>query len=737
MLPSAIFAAERIDAQRAQGRYHNPPRGRRESAVSSTSTSAPAAAPPDLIIRDPRQPALNLVYGLPATSPSKSRSHSFNMSSSFEKSVKGATKIKNAPPKTKYIEHILVATHSGEAGIAEVFRALQYRLRDSTWTVVFKGLITVHLMIREGSPDVTLQFLARHRNMLAISSFTDAQTQGRNIRHYANYLAERARSYRDTNTDWVRAHEMRLEKITVDKGLLRETESVQNQLTALLKCDVLDTEPENEITIFVFRLLVLDLLALFQVLNQGLINILGHFFEMSKPDAERAMAIYRNFAKQTDFVVAYLSVARQHEHHTRVEVPKLKHAPVNLGRQLEEYLKDPDFEIHRRQYIAEQDAKRKGGFANRSKSKSPRPPIDNKPKTDADFPEPASNNPFPRTTNGASSGTGANAPQTNKGPDPDLIDFFDSIEQNQTPMQMQPPQQQQQQQQLGMQPQFQTSNPFPTQATGMQGFQQQPQQQPNGGFMQTQQTGFASNSPFQQQPQNNMFIQQQQMPQQQQQQQPLQPNFTGAGFGGYTPQPSFQPGTLGSIPQDSVPAFQNTGTLSPPAQQQLPFQPMQTGQQSTNPFRQSMLMTQQTGMMQPQQTGMPSSTMSSPVGGIQPLQRQSTNPFARSANSSPFGTTTTGQPSPFQSAAPIQAQPTGTNPFARASTMPTEQRPQTAGPMAPQPTGTNPFRQGAFVNHATGMGWQHGQAPIGGGLDQLGTTPVFPRPAQQTPWQQQ
>ncbi len=37
---------------------------------------------------------------------------------------------------------------------------------------------------------------------------------------------------------------------------------------------VLD-EPENEITITVFRLLVLDLLSLFQVLNQGMINILG------------------------------------------------------------------------------------------------------------------------------------------------------------------------------------------------------------------------------------------------------------------------------------------------------------------------------------------------------------------------------------------------------------------------------------------------------------------------------
>lgn len=64
------------------------------------------------------------------------------------------------------------------------------------------------------------------------------QTQGRNIRHYTNYLTERARGYRETKCDFVREADKRLEKMTVDKGLLRETEAVQHQITALLKCDV-------------------------------------------------------------------------------------------------------------------------------------------------------------------------------------------------------------------------------------------------------------------------------------------------------------------------------------------------------------------------------------------------------------------------------------------------------------------------------------------------------------------
>ncbi|PHH79666.1 hypothetical protein CDD80_4151 [Ophiocordyceps camponoti-rufipedis] len=577
------------------------------------------------------------------------------MSSSFEKSVKGATKIKNAPPKNKYIEHILVATHAGEAGTGEVFRALQHRLRDSTWTVVLKSLIVIHLMIREGSPDVALSYLARNRNMLALGHFSDAQTQGRNIRHYASYLFERAKAYRDTKTDWVRAPESRLERLSVDKGLLRETEVVQTQLTALVNCDVLESEPQNDITVLVFRLLVLDLLALFQVLNQGLINILGHFFEMSKPDAERAMDIYRTFTRQTDSVVQYLSVARLHEHHTRVEVPKLKHAPVNLGRQLEEYLKDPDFEIHRRQYIAEQEAKKKGTRTTPSKTAKAE-----------DFPSP-STFAIPRK------------PQ-NKGPDPDLIDFFDSIEQNQTPMQTDP----QQANAAVFQPQ-QTGMPFAS-----NGFTAQP-------------TGFVGSDPFQQQ-------QQQQQQQVFSQPQPLQVNYTGASFSSYTsqPQPGFQPGALGSIPQDSVASFQNQPTG---------MQPMQTG---TNPFRQSMLMAQQTGIQRP---------FSPPTTGTPFINRQSTNPFARSP---PPG------PSPFQSqppvAVPLQPTLTGTNPFARASF----QQPQDPMPtgMMPQATGSNPFRTSSVGGHATGMAWQHNQAPIGGGIDQLSTVPVFPRPAQQTPWQQ-
>jgi hypothetical protein len=64
------------------------------------------------------------------------------------------------------------------------------------------------------------------------------QVQGKNIIAYAEYLVQRAAAYGGTKVDYVRAGEGRLKKLTVDKGLLRETESVQDQIRALLKCDV-------------------------------------------------------------------------------------------------------------------------------------------------------------------------------------------------------------------------------------------------------------------------------------------------------------------------------------------------------------------------------------------------------------------------------------------------------------------------------------------------------------------
>lgn len=133
-----------------------------------------------------------------------------------------------------------------------------------------------------------------------------------------------------------------------------------------------------------------------------------------------------------------------------------------------------------------------------------------------------------------------------------------------------------------------------------------------------------------------------------------------------------------------------------------PLQP-----QSTNPFRKSM-------MQQP--TGNIDSFASAP--NTMPSIPQNGNPFARQTPTIP--------PMPNLQ----QQQMTGGNPFAHANH--TGANGQLA-PIQVQPTGsTNPFRQSMFVNQQTGSGWQNTQTGTMGGLEQLPTVPIFPRPGATT-----
>jgi hypothetical protein len=118
------------------------------------------------------------------------------------------------------------------------------------------------------------------------------------------------------------------------------------------------------------------------------------------------------------------------------------------------------------------------------------------------------------------------------------------------------------------------------------------QQQPTNGFMEEMSTnpfgqpqaptnGFMGNdqstNPFGQPQQQTVQAQPPQL-------QPVQTNHTGAGFGGYGPQPTQQAFvTGGAFPQDVQQAFGGSSMPPVPQQQQQP--------QQTNPFRQSAMPT--------------------------------------------------------------------------------------------------------------------------------------------------
>ena len=479
---------------------------------------------------------------------------------------------------------------------------------------------------------------------------------------------------------------------------------------------------------------------------------------MSKYDAERALTIYKTFTKQTNMVVEFLSTARHYENATRLEIPKLKHAPTSLTASLEEYLNDPDFEVNRRQYLAQQDGKKgrkKSAIDAAADSGFKSQPV-NKGSSDTGFKE-----------SKPSQSTEPAKPAA-KSPAPDLIDFFDSIEQNQTTMATQSQQQAPQFQpapQFVQQPQMPQQSGFPPEQA-QQIFGQQ-QAQTGFGLQQAQPAGFASVQGFS--PQSTQQAQPASQPNAFngstnpfapiQSPQSAQPNFAGMGLAGYgspPPQESqdifsvqqsngFQASQPQQFPQPQLQAQVQQQQFTNGQQNFIPTQQVtNTGPQDSNPFRKSMF-PQATGASMPFQPNTSSTST--------PLSPQSTNPFSRSMTSqstgSPFtspppnmpqGTPFTSPPPPIPQSQPFQQlapQRTGTNPFARPTVQNTGAQGQSAAPLVASTTGgTNPFRQSMFHNQQTGQGWQSAQGTMGG-LEQVDTVPIFPRPGQPTQQQQQ
>jgi hypothetical protein len=159
------------------------------------------------------------------------------------------------------------------------------------------------------------------------------------------------------------------------------------------------------------------------------------------------------------------------------------------------------------------------------------------------------------------------------------------------------------------------------------------------------------------------------------------------------------------------------------------YQQMQ--QPAFNPFRQSMMMPQQTGFMPPQMTGFPGGMQQQPF-----LQPQQTGAmafgnqqpmFQQQQQSQPFQQT---QQQPFMQPAQTGFQPSQTG-----------MQPQQTGFLQPQATGANPFRQSMMVN-ANNLGGAFSQptSPFGQSsspsipsqIQRPGSTPANPLVSQPT-----
>ncbi|KAJ3024538.1 UNVERIFIED_CONTAM: hypothetical protein HDU68_008021 [Siphonaria sp. JEL0065] len=319
--------------------------------------------------------------------------------------VKKSTTPLIKPLKQKHMNTLCEITYHRE--IHTLFRALGRSMREPNWIVVFKSLVLIHILMREGNTDAVIREVLEYPEIIDTRDFRDKSmnalsvAQSKNIRHYAQYLKEKTSGFNDLKLDFVRQKSEVISSfrtVSVDNPFLRQLTILQRQIKALLECSLSEAytydnslqfyadEIDNVVTLQAFRLLVGDMMSLFHIMNEGVIRLLSGYFDLPREEAQKGLGIYKTFATQTTKTVEFFEIARKLRDSLGVEVPKFKHAPLSLAGALEEYLNAPDFDIQQQAFQAKKQASSQANSTSSQKSMQViPPPLKQQPSHDAQY----------------------------------------------------------------------------------------------------------------------------------------------------------------------------------------------------------------------------------------------------------------------------------------------------------------------------------------------------------------
>ncbi|KAG8193503.1 hypothetical protein JTE90_003715 [Oedothorax gibbosus] len=247
-------------------------------------------------------------------------------------------------PKKKHLDYLLHCTNEPNVSIPQLANLLIERTQNASWVVVFKALITVHHLMCYGNERFT-QYLASSNCTFQLGCFLDkvgvqSYDMSTFIRRYAKYLNEKAVSYRTVAFDFCKCKRGKEDGILRQMNteqLLKTLPALQAQLDSLLEFDCSTNDLCNGVVNSCFMLLFRDLVRLFACYNDGIINLLGKYFEMNKKHARDALDIYKKFLIRMDRVAEFLKVAETIGIE-KSDIPDLTKAPSSLLEALEQHL---------------------------------------------------------------------------------------------------------------------------------------------------------------------------------------------------------------------------------------------------------------------------------------------------------------------------------------------------------------------------------------------------------------
>uniref|UniRef100_A0A5K3F6K5 ENTH domain-containing protein n=1 Tax=Mesocestoides corti TaxID=53468 RepID=A0A5K3F6K5_MESCO len=255
-----------------------------------------------------------------------SMKHSISGSLIAKTICKATTEEMNAPKRkhlnsnfSLFLTHFVVlvnCTYEPRLSMPEFANYIISRSHNSSWVVSFKALITIHHLMNCGSERFSQYLASNNCHLAAPRPFERSNSQAVTmlvfIRQYARYLDSRSSSYREVAFDFCKikrkADEVNMKTMPQAK-LFKVLPPLERQIDALIAFDASSSELLNGVVLAAYFLLYKDLIRLYAVYNEGMINIIEKFFSMSKKDCQEALRIYKAFLKRMEQVNQFVKVA--------------------------------------------------------------------------------------------------------------------------------------------------------------------------------------------------------------------------------------------------------------------------------------------------------------------------------------------------------------------------------------------------------------------------------------------
>ncbi|KAI9315726.1 ANTH domain-containing protein [Dichotomocladium elegans] len=264
----------------------------------------------------------------------------------METAIKKATRHEHIPPKKKHLDKLVSIANRSPEKTGHIIHALEKRMHEASWMIVFKAFIVIHTLMRGSSNDWLVDYGYHHPKAFSTSRLRDESSnyiQTRNLKIYKGYLRERIKTSVKLKYDPAKLSDARnLYRRSLSPSFFNEIKVFQKYIASILKVKFTHEAAEGAICLCAYRLVVEDLIDSFNALNGGIVNMLGveHYFTMGRSDAETSLDIYKLFTVQTEETVGYLHNAKILQTSKDFTIPQVKHAPLSLVTALENYLDD-------------------------------------------------------------------------------------------------------------------------------------------------------------------------------------------------------------------------------------------------------------------------------------------------------------------------------------------------------------------------------------------------------------